>query len=451
MGGVLLLTARDPARISGSGGRSEAVARVSRRREEFRALLVRGRHFVLGAAVVGAATGFAVAGFERLTVNVVFEDVVSALPPALLAFAPGVGLAIAGLWLWGPGRGLNRATTDEYLDAFHRDRRLGLRDLSNKLVAAIATLGSGGAMGLEGPSMYLGASLGAIGQRRYTRFFSGADRSLLLVAGAAAGIAAIFKAPATGAIFAIEVPYQDDMARRMLLPALVGAASGYLALVAVNGTAALFPVNGVPALSFVDLAGAAGLGVTAAFGAKVFSWMLLWAKRIAERGHAIVRVAAAGAAIAALFAVGRFLTGESLVLTPGYGVVTWALDPKRSVAILLAVLVLRCLATTATVSGGGVGGLFVPLVVAGALLGRAFGIVVGGNDALFLVVGIAAFLGAGYRVPLAAIMFVAETTGRPGFVVPAVIAAVVAELVMGTSSVTTHQRASNPGFAPEAE
>jgi CIC family chloride channel protein len=344
---------------------------------------------------------------------------------------------------------MNPATADDYLDAFHQDRRLGMRDLVNKLVAAVATLGSGGAMGLEGPSIYLGASIGAVVQRRFTRLFAGADRDLLLVAGAAAGIAAIFKAPATGAVFAIEVPYQNDLARRMLLPALVAAASGYLALVAVNGTAPLFSVRGVPAFSIVDLAGAAGLGLAAAFGARVFAWMLGWAKRIADHGHTIVRVVSAAGAIAVLFAIGRGLTGESLVLTPGYGVVTWALDPKRSIAILLAMLVLRCLATTAALSGGGVGGLFVPLVVAGALLGRAFGLIVGGNDALFLVVGIAAFLGAGYRVPLAAIIFVAETTGRPGFVVPAVIAAVVAELVMGTASVTTHQRVSKPGAAPD--
>lgn len=420
------------------------------RREELRALLARTRHFVLGAALVGTVTGFAVAGFERLTVNVVFDGVVSRLPIALVAFAPAVGLAIAAFWLRVPGRGMNRATADEYLDAFHQGRPLRARDALNKLIAAVATLGSGGAMGLEGPSIYLGASIGAVAQRRFTRFFAGADRNLLLVAGAAAGIAAIFKAPATGAVFAIEVPYQDDLARRMLLPALVAAASGYLALVAVNGTAPLFPVRGVPPFSFVDLAGAAGLGVAAALGARVFAWMLLWAKRIAEHGHTMVRVVAAGGAIAVLFAIGRGLTGESLVLTPGYGVVTWALDPKRSVAILFAMLVLRCLATTATVSGGGVGGLFVPLVVAGALLGRAFGLIVGGNDALFLVVGIAAFLGAGYRVPLAAIVFVAETTGRPGFVVPAVIAAVVAELMMGTSSVTTHQKVSKPGAAPDA-
>ena len=51
-----------------------------------------------------------------------------------------------------------------------------------------------------------------------------------------------------------------------------------------------------------------------------------------------------------------------------------------------------------------------------------------------------AFLGAGYRVPLAAVMFVAETTGKPNFVVPALIAAVAAELVMGEQSITAFQR-----------
>jgi CIC family chloride channel protein len=272
---------------------------------------------------------------------------------------------------------------------------------------------------------------------------------LLLVAGAAAGIAAIFKAPATGAVFALEVPYQDDLARRMLLPALVASASGYLALVVVNGTDPLFPIRGAPPLSFVDLAAAAGLGLASGIGARVFSSMLRRAKDLNERAAPVLRVVVAGGAIAGLFAVGRSVTGKNLVLTPGYGVVTWALDPKRSLAVLAAVLVLRCLATSAAVAGGGVGGLFVPLVVAGALLGQMFGVVIGHDNTLFLVVGIAAFLGAGYRVPLAAVMFVAETTGRPGFIVPGLIAAVVAVLAVGRGSVTTHQRASTPGMAQE--
>ena len=255
------------------------------RKDELRALLSRTREYVLAAAVVGAATGFAVAGFERVTVNAVFDRLVADLPLAALAIMPGVGLAVATLWLRGPGRGLTPATADEYIDAFHTEHSLRLRALGHRLVAAIATLGSGCALGLEGPSIYLGATIGNAVQRRFKRALSGADRNLLLVAGAAAGIAAIFKAPATGAIFALEVPYQDDVARRMLLPALVAGASGYLALAAVNGTGPLFPVRGAPPLSFVDLAGAALLGVTAGIGARVFAWMLRWAKRVSERGE----------------------------------------------------------------------------------------------------------------------------------------------------------------------
>jgi CIC family chloride channel protein len=84
--------------------------------------------------------------------------------------------------------------------------------------------------------------------------------------------------------------------------------------------------------------------------------------------------------------------------------------------------------------------LFIPLVIQGALVGRAIGgLFEAQTTTLFPVVGMAAFLGAGYRVPLAAVVFVAEFTGRPGFVVPGLIAAVVAQLLMGRSSLSPYQ------------
>jgi CIC family chloride channel protein len=307
-------------------------------------------------------------------------------------------------------------------------------------------------MGLEGPSLFMGATFGARLQARLPRIFRGADHRVLMVAGAAAGVAAIFKAPATGAIFALEVPYQDDVARRMLLPALVSAATAYLAFVVVNGTEPLFPIVGNPAFDFRDLAGAAALGVAAGLAARVFAGMIRRAKQLSAASHPVLRVTSAGLSLALLFTVGRALTGESLVLGPGYAAITWALDPAHAMWLVLAVLALRCLATVSTVAGGGAGGLFVPLVVAGALMGRAVGGAIHALDtSLFVVVGVSAFLGAGYRVPLAAVMFVAETTGRPGFVVPGLLAAVAAELVMGQSSVTQYQLAAHRGNGPVAE
>lgn len=418
--------------------------RNAHRREELRSLVARSRLVVFWSAVVGAATGLLVAGFDRLSVDVVL-DWVRGWPLWLVAFAPGIGLVIAAVWLRGPGHGTSPATADSYLMAYHGGRALTLETGVHRVVASFATLAFGGAMGLEGPSIFIGATTGSWAQRQFRRFLHGADRNLLMIAGAAAGVAAIFKAPATGAIFAIEVPYQDDLSRRMLLPALVSAASGYLAFVAINGTDPLFAIRGTPPFSFVDLAGAMLIGVLGGGGARAFAWLLKRAKALHDRVNVYVRVAGAALVLAGLFAITRGLTGQSLTVGPGYEVIAWALRPDRSIAIVLAILVLRCCATASVVAGGGAGGLFIPLVVAGALLGRIVGGAFGDQTSLFVVIGVAAFLGAGYRVPLAAVMFVAETTGRPGFVVPGLIAAVVAELVMGRASVTSYQARTMPG------
>ena len=130
----------------------------------------------------------------------------------------------------------------------------------------------------------------------------------------------------------------------------------------------------------------------------------------------------------------------SVQVCSGFEVIRW-LGEEHHLALLVAVFFLRMAATTFTLAGGGVGGVFIPLVVGGAIVGRAVGEIVEPLDpTLYTLLGIAAFLGAGYRVPLAAVMFVAETTGQPGFIVPALFAAVAAELVMGDVSVTTFQR-----------
>jgi CIC family chloride channel protein len=390
------------------------------------------------------ATGAFVALFDWLVVDVSFERVVG-LAPWLIAVLPGAGLLVALAARRLVGADASSATADEYLHAFHDDHHdLAWRPFVARMIAAFATLASGGPMGLEGPSLYAGSTLGSNIQRRLPRTFRDADRRVLLVAGAAAGVAAIFKAPATGAVFALEVPYQDDLARRMLLPALVASASGYLTFVAIKGTAPLFPIEATPGFSLRDLFGAIVLGMIAGIGARGFAFLLRRAKQLAARPRPIVRTAAAGGVMALLFAAGRLLTGESLLVGSGYSVIAWASVPGRSIAIMAAVLVLRCLATSTTVAGGGVGGLFIPLVVAGALTGSIVGGAVDSGDlTLFIVVGVAAFLGAGYRVPLAAVMFVAETTGRPSFIVPGLLAAVAAELMMGASSVTNYKRTTS--------
>src|SRR3954471_16845220 len=279
------------------------------RREELRALASRSQQVVLLAAVTGVTTGLIVAAFDRIVVDLLLDHLFR-LDPWVLAIAPGMGLSAAYMARRVVGNRCSPSTADDYLLAFHRRAHtLGARAYVARTIAAGFTLGSGGPMGMEGPSMYSGAVVGWNVQHRLPRVFRDADRRVLLVAGAAAGVAAIFKAPATGAVFALEVPYRDDLARRMLLPALVASAAGYLVFVAVNGTSSLFPVDGTPAFAIRDLLGAVAVGVIAGIGARGFAWMLRHAKNVAAGPRPLLHTLAAGTALALMFAAGRALTG----------------------------------------------------------------------------------------------------------------------------------------------
>jgi CIC family chloride channel protein len=408
----------------------------------------RTRQVLVLAAITGVLTGAGVAAFEWLTREQLFHWL-REQPHAVQIAAPAAGLILAALCLRYLGGRATPSTADEYIRSFHDPvNRLDLRPVAGRLLASVATLGLGGALGYEGPSIYMGASIGSWLQRRLSRFFTREDAKVLLVCGAAAGVAAIFKAPATGLVFALEVPYQEDLARHMLLPAGIAAAASYVTFVAFAGTTPLFAVSGSPPFNLRDLGGAALLGVACGIGARLFTTALVAAKRRAAAVPPLLRAAVAGGALSGLAALSFWLFGDGLTLGAGYDNLHWALDPHRALGLVLALLVLRALATVITVGGGGVGGLFIPLVIEGALVGRLmqglFRTTLTGSN-LFPLVGVSAFLGAGYRVPLAGVVFAAEATGRPGFIVPGLVAAVVAQLFMGRSSASPYQMPARLG------
>lgn len=432
---------------SGGGRRYPAELRLREQRQRLAALGRRTRQTVVLAAATGALTGAAVALFEWVTRDQLFDRLLEA-PAAVHIVAPAVGLLVAALVIRHLGGGAP-TTADEYIRNFHdQSRRLDLRPVPARLLACIATLGSGGALGYEGPSIYLGAAVGSAIQRRLSRLFSRQDAKMLLVCGAAAGVAAIFKAPATGLVFALEVPFQEDLARRMLLPAGIAAATSYVTFVALVGTTPIFAVTGAPPFNLRDLGGAAFLGVCCGVGARLYTQALVWAKGVGAGVHPIVRALVAGGGLMVLGVVSWLAFDRVLTFGAGYDNLEWAFDPKRAVWLVLLLFVLRALATVLTLGGGGAGGLFIPLVIEGALIGRVVGgvfrtSVTGSN--FFPLIGVSAFLGAGYRVPLAGVMFAAEATGRPGFIVPGVIASMVAQLFMGRSSVSPYQVSARAG------
>jgi chloride channel protein, CIC family len=418
------------------------------RQEEARAIGRRTHQTLLFAAATGVVVGLAVLAIERITVEGLLESLADR-PLWMQALAPTVGLGVAALCLRWVAGGASPSTSDEYVAAFHDqgDDPVPLRPVFGRILASIATIGYGGALGLEGPAIYAGSVIGSTAQRRFARFFSREDAKLLLVAGAAAGVAAIFKAPATGALFAIEVPYRGDVARRNVLPAMVAAAASYVTFAAVDGTTPILPVDGVGSFGWEEIGGALVVGVLCGAGARVFSAALrsLRGRSVAST-PLVTRIAVAGVALAVLAWLSDVVLDAPLSLGPGYDVIQWATRPDEGFWLVLFLLLVRLVAVLATYAGGGAGGLFIPLVVLGALTGRLVGDVFGMDEtALLVVVGMAAFLGAGYRTPLAGVVFVAETTGSPAFVVPALLATAASQLLLSESSVAVGQRAGRLG------
>jgi chloride channel protein, CIC family len=418
------------------------------RQAEARAIGRRTHQTLLFAAATGVVVGLAVLAIQRVTVDGLLEAL-SNRPLWLQMAAPTVGLAIAWACLQWVAGGASSTTADEYIRAFHdpSDERLETRPVVGRILASIATIGYGGALGLEGPAVYAGAAIGSTMQRRFARFFSREDAKLLLVAGAAAGIAAIFKAPAAGALFAIEVPFRADLARRNVLPAMVAAATSYITFALIDGTDPLLPVSGTHAFGWREIGGALLVGLLCGAGARLFTAGVRFLRSGTVNALPwFTRVVSAGLALAVLAWLSDVAADEPLSLGPGYDVIRWATDPGNGAWLVLFILLVRVGAVMATFGGGGAGGLFIPLVVTGALLGRVTGSALSTPDTdLLIVVGMAAFLGAGYRTPLAAVVFVAETTGSPAFIVPALLATAAAQLLLGESSVSTLQRAGRLG------
>ena len=398
--------------------------------------------------VTGALVGLLVAGFEQLTVEVLLERLLEG-PLWWQAAAPAVGLFAAVLILRYLGRGASPSTSDEYVRAFHeRHPRLPLSQLPAKLLAGVATIGLGGSVGLEGPSVYAGATVGHSTQGLFSRWLRREEAKMLLTAGAAAGIAAVFKTPATGVIFALEAPYRDDVARRALLPALLASASGYLVYVAALGTDPVIDLGSHTGnLSIIHLGGGALLGLVAGLGGRGFAWLVRQAKEIEQQYPSVVRILVGGAVLAGLVVATEAVFDQPLSLGPGVEATEWLRDDDHTLLLIGSLLAFRVVATLTTVGAGGTGGLFIPLAVQGVIVGSFVGHALGTADmGLYRTLGLAAFLGAGYRAPITAVMFVAESTGTSAFVVPALIAAAVSQLVTGSSSVASYQMDKREGL-----
>lgn len=306
----------------------------------------------------------------------------------------------------------------------------GERLLPVKFVGGVLAIGSGLALGREGPSVQMGASIAHTVGRLFRRDW--ADCRVLLAAGAGSGLATAFNAPIAGAVFVLE-----ELVRRfeprIAIVILAATASAISVARVLLGNAPDFHVDvadyGDPLTHLLY----GLLGIVAGFAATLHNRIILGGLALTGRLGAVpvtLRAGAVGAVAGLLSWYLPGMTGGGDQITQG------ALLGQQALVAVPFILALRMAFGSASYAAGTPGGLFAPMLVLGAVLGLGVGRVLHValpfahvEPAAFAVVGMAAFFVGVARAPVTGIVLVTEMTASVDLIVPMLGACFAAMLV----------------------
>lgn len=398
------------------------------------------------AMIIGIVTGLLVYLLESVVYELLFLTLYNTYfkNGIVVIVIPMIGVLLTRLILvWGKTDGMGG--TEEVVKSYHEFRgRLPLSKTPYKIPGYITTLGFGGSAGLEGASTYLGGMVSSIVEKIMEKLnIPFEEQRTLLLAGAGAGLSAMFKAPLTGTIFILQVPYKSDLAPNALIPTLVASVSSYIVMVTLKGTHPLFSMANKAEFHMNDMLIVMVIGLVCGFLSKYFlrvyrttkTWFLKGPARLTSR-NVLAALILGGTGY---FATLRF--GEALPLGPGYIFIQYLLSVPDTFINLLMLLLLKMAAVIFTFSAGGMGGSFFPLLCLGAATGGLISNIAHIQPFDFgVVMGMAGFLAAGYKTPLAAVVFVAESTHSSGYLIPGLICTAFSYIASGASSISSQQR-----------
>lgn len=418
--------------------------------EDLAAVYARDLHkWLLIAPVIGLSTGLIITGIAIVILDKIWPVVLACFLHHHWTIVPVLTLAfgITGLIMQFLTPDPDEHSTEEIIRSYHEYQGdIDTRSFLPKILAAITTVGFGGSAALEGPSIYGGGAIGSWLWAKLRRFgLEPRDRRIMLISGAAAGMAAVFRAPMTGLVFALEMPYKDDLAHEALLPSLIASVVSYVTLAFFLGATPLFDFASATSFKGRDLLWCAFLGVVIGLIAMVFTITFRRARMFMVKWNLPHWMK---------LTLGGFLTGVCglaflmmfhgplVPLGPNYEAVGQILNRHHSSLELAVFGVLKLAATLFSLASGGVSAMFVPLFLTGGSFGAAFAQSIVHTNAveLYAATGMASFIAAGYKTPLAAVVFVAEATGGHAFIVPALIGAAVAYAISGEASASGDQR-----------
>ncbi len=324
--------------------------------------------------------------------------------------------------------------TDAAIGAYHRQGgEVRGRVPLLKAVTAALTIGSGGVAGREGPTAQI--SVGIATQLSNWAGLRGQEKRHLLLAGMAAGLAAMFRAPLGMAIFAVEILYSGmAFEGEALIYTVISAVTAYatFATLSPSGWEPLFAIPEelvLPAPTLLPWF--VLLGLLAGVVGAALPWMLEHSQRLFRRlpvwPHFRPAIGGLVLGLAALAA--------PQILSTGYGYLQLAISEAIPLSLIVLLLVTKGPAMAVTIGSGGSGGVFAPTVTLGGLLGAVLGIGLHhagladeASIAAFVVVGMAAVFAGAARTPISTLIMVAEMTAGYGLIIPAMAANIVAFL-----------------------
>jgi CIC family chloride channel protein len=341
------------------------------------------------------------------------------------ALVPVVGGALAGWVLYILGSKFISLKVADYMEAvLVGDGRISLRGTLLRSASSLLTIGSGGSIGREGSMVQLSAMiasrLGLLARAPVPRL------RLLVACGGAAGIAAAYNAPISGALFVSEIVL-GSLAMDTFGPLVVASV---IADATIHRFLGYGPVFSVPHVQFVsnwELGFYIVLGVLLGHLAPPFLGLIDFTKG---------RFVRLGLPLYWQLALGGIFVGAISIYVPqvwgnGYSVIGNILGGNLVGLWLLTILIAKVLATSATVGSGAVGGVLTPTL----FIGSAVGALVGGVlhhlmpaivsvPAAYALIGMGSFLSATTLAPLTSILMLFEMTGDYEIVLPLMLACV---------------------------
>jgi CIC family chloride channel protein len=299
-----------------------------------------------------------------------------------------------------------------------------------KFVGGVLAIGCGLALGREGPTVQMGASIAhSIG----TLFRRDADdRRVLLAAGAGAGLAAAFNSPIAGAVFVLEELVRRFETRAAI--AALGASAGAIAVARlIHGDLPDFQLKPQPFPGFGTVPAHLALGIVVGLFGVAYNQAILGALFVADRlsrWPAEARAALVGAGVGLLAWIAPDLVGGGDAITQR------ALEGTGSLTTIALIFIVRFALGPVSYAAGTPGGLFAPMLVLGAQVGLAFGRIcvqwfpsAAADPTAFAVVAMAAFFTAVVRAPITGIILVTEMTGSFTLLLPMLTSCFAAMIV----------------------